>query len=320
MKALGTRPTQGTFGIPNAQLITAGDPYKSVLYFRMAKSGPGHMPHLGATITDDRGLALVHDWIRQLPTMTDEQAKIARLIAIGGSTAKPRADERQKLIDELLATSPRALLLADATRQMKLPPAARTAVLETALRSTTDAAIRDLFEGFLPEEQRTRRLGETINPTEILKLAGDAARGRQLFHESTVVQCRSCHRIESKGTEVGPDLDAIGKKFDRTKLLESIVQPSLQIEPKYALWLLETKSGVVQSGLLIQRDAEVVVLKDGQNKLHRIATEEVERIVQQTRSPMPDLLLRDFTPQQAADLLEYLASLKGEGAASPRAP
>lgn len=318
MQAIGARPTQGTFGIHDAQLLAPGDPYRSVLYYRMAKTGPGHMPHLGATIVDDRALKLIHDWIRQLPIMSDDAAKIDRLIAIGDSAEPAPAEERQKLTGELLSTPPRALLLADATRQDRLPPAARAMVMETALRSTTDPAIRDLFEVFLPEEQRTRRLGETINPAEILKLAGDASRGRQLFHESTVVQCRSCHRIAQQGTDVGPDLDAIGKKYDRAKLLESIVQPSLQIDPKYTLWLVETKGGEVHSGLLIERDGTVVVLKDAQNKLHRIAANDVERMAAQTKSPMPDMLLRDFTSRQAADLLAYLSSLNADGsAASP---
>jgi putative heme-binding domain-containing protein len=315
MKAIGMRPTQGTFGIHDAQLLAPGDPYRSVLYYRLAKIGPGHMPHLGATIVDDRALAIIHDWIRQLPVMNDDATKIDRLIAIGDSSAAPRSEERQKLTGELLSSPSKALLIADAIRQNRLPGAARTIIMEVALRSTTDPAIRDLFEAFIPEEQRTRRLGETINTAEILNLAGDAARGRQLFHESTVLQCRSCHRIAQQGTDVGPDLDAIGKKYDRAKLLESIVQPSLQIDPKYTLWLVETKRGEVHSGLLVERDATVVVLKDAQNKLHRIATDEVERMVAQTKSPMPDLLLRDFTSQQAADLLAYLSSLKDGGSA-----
>ena len=46
-RAIGGRPTQGTFGIHDAQILAPGDPYRSVLYFRLAKTGPGHMPHLG---------------------------------------------------------------------------------------------------------------------------------------------------------------------------------------------------------------------------------------------------------------------------------
>lgn len=254
---------------------------------------------------------------REVPNETDLAAAKQQAPKDAAAAVKKRADERQKLTDELLATPLRAMLLAEATRHDRLPATIREMVMESALRSTTDPAIRDLFEAFLPEDQRTQRLGETIDAAELLKLAGDLARGKQLFHESTVVQCRSCHRIAGKGAELGPDLDGIGKKYDRAKLLETIVQPSLQIDPKYATWLVSTQSGLVYTGLLVQRDAAAIVLKDAQNKTVRIAADEVEAIRQQTKSLMPDLLLRDFTAQQAADLLEYLASLK-EGVPAPK--
>jgi uncharacterized repeat protein (TIGR03806 family) len=310
MKAIGVRPAQGTFGIADPELIAAGDPYRSVLYFRLAKTGPGHMPHLGAKISDPRALTLVRDWIRQLPLMFDDAAKIDRIVALGEAKTGARAEERRKLTEELLSSPSRALLLADAARQERLPAAAKALALELATQSGADPAIGDLFEGFLPEEQRTERLGETFDLATVLNRPGDVARGRQLFHESTVVQCRNCHRVGGKGTSLGPDLDAIGKKYDRAKLLTSILQPSLEIEAKYALYLVETKSGLVHTGLLVDRNDQQVVLKDAQNKQHTIPADDIEGIFPQTKSFMPDLLLRDFTADQAADLLAYLASLR----------
>ena len=162
----------------------------------------------------------------------------------------------------------------------------------------------------MPEERRSQRLGDVVQPAEILKLAGDATRGRQLFHESTVVLCRNCHRIDGKGIDMGPDLSQIGKKLDRAKLLDSILQPSVNIEPKYVAWLVETKAGLVYTGLLVKKDDDEVVLKDAQNKQHRFATADIEGIYPQRKSLMPDLLLRDFTVQQVSDLLTYLASLQ----------
>src|SRR5262249_30715423 len=81
-KALEERPVQGTFGIPGAQVLAPGDPYRSVLYYRMAKLGPGRMPHLGSEIVDENGLRLVHDWIRNLPVHKDERALVERLRAL----------------------------------------------------------------------------------------------------------------------------------------------------------------------------------------------------------------------------------------------
>lgn len=357
IKAVGVRPTQGTFGIHDAQIIAPGDPYRSVLYYRLAKTGPGHMPHLGAKIVDQRGLALIHDWIRQLPVRVDDVAKVEQLIALdeaavlarekadsrrtvwqlakkiadgiqhaqpsdedlkageqqalqqAAARVKERVEERRKLTDELLSTPARAMLLAVAIRQERLPAAIRQGAIDAAL-ARTDPAVRDLFEAFVPDEQRTKRLGDAVNPADILKLAGDVEGGRRLFHESAVVQCRTCHRIKGQGVELGPDLTEVGKKNDRAKLLQSILQPSLNIDPKYQVWLVETKAGLVHSGLLVKKDDAEVVLKDAQNKAQRIAAIDIERMLPQRKSFMPDLLLRDFTAQQVADLLAYLASLK----------
>ena len=80
LRAVDVRPTQGTFGILDARILAAGDPYRSVLYYRMAKLGPGHMPHIGSHIIDRQGLQLIHDWIRQLPVHLMDSRKITELI------------------------------------------------------------------------------------------------------------------------------------------------------------------------------------------------------------------------------------------------
>ena len=51
----------------------------------------------------------------------------------------------------------------------------------------------------------------------------------------------------------------------------------------------------------------------------RVAVADVEEVGPQKQSLMPDLLLRSLTAQQAADLLEYLATLKNEWR-EPRSP
>lgn len=316
-KSLGTRPSQGTFGLHDAKIIAPGDPFRSVLYFRMAKLGPGHMPHLATSVVDVRGLELMHDWIRQLPPPSDasppaghekrdaeQQAMIDRALEKELSEA-----DRARRVDEVLADTSRAARLFRAVQRTDVPEALRASVVEAASRHG-DAAVRDLFESLLPEERRIKRLGDAIRPAELLKLAGDAARGRELFQKAAGVQCRNCHKIGGEGTEVGPDLSQIGKKYDREKLLESILEPSKNIEPQYVTWLVETTAGKVYAGLLVRRDKTEVVLKDSKNEVLRFATADVEGAFPQQKSLMPELLLRDFTAQQVADLLAYLSLLK----------
>src|SRR5438105_5555176 len=55
---------------------------------------------------------------------------------------------------------------------------------------------------------------------------GDVARGKSLFLDEQKVACGRCHTTDGKGRKVGPDLSAIGDKFGRSDLIDSILNPS----------------------------------------------------------------------------------------------
>lgn len=315
---IGVRPTQGTFGIHAAQVIAPGDPFRSVLLYRMSKLGGGRMPHIGSSEVDREGIALISDWIRQLPNSTakettgndsasklraDETASLQRLIAAEKST------EQAELVDRLLSSTTGALMLLQSVDSPTLPKPIAALAIDKATQHT-DVSVRDLYERFLPTEKRVKRLGSVVRPEQILSLAGDTTRGKQVFFENASVSCKNCHRIAKEGKEIGPELTTIGKKLTRVQLLESILEPSKLIDPKFVTYLAETTEGRLVTGVLISKDANEVVLKDAQDKVIRIPSAQIEQLVPQRQSLMPDLLLRDMTAQQVADLLEYLASLK----------
>jgi len=149
-----------------------------------------------------------------------------------------------------------------------------------------------------------------IDRAAILALGGDAARGRLIFIANPAAQCKSCHKAGDVGQTVGPDLTRIGAKYNRAALLDQILEPSKTIDPLFIAHLLETKDGRVVTGLIVEKGAREVVLKDAQGKTIRVPNAEVEQLVPQSRSLMPELLLRDLTAQQVADLLEFMASLR----------
>jgi putative heme-binding domain-containing protein len=177
-------------------------------------------------------------------------------------------------------------------------------------RNSPAVEVRDLFERFIPEGERVKRLGEVVDRASILSLHGDARRGREVFTTNPAAQCKTCHKAGDVGEAVGPDLTKIGAKYDRAALLDQILEPSKTIDPQYVAHLLETKDGRVITGLVVEKSAREVVLKDAQGKTVRVPGAEVEQLVPQSRSLMPELLLRDLTAQQVADLLEYLSSLR----------
>ena len=314
---LGARPSQGTFGIHAAQVIAPGDPFRSVLPYRMAKLGGGRMPHIGSTEIDREGVQLIHDWVERLPRDATKE------VAGNETAAKLRAKESAELalligsdslriqtaIDGLLSTTSGALQLLRMIDRSKLSAPITSQVVDKATRHS-DVSVRDLFERFLPPEQRIKRLGSIVQPQQILALAGDSERGKRVFFETSGVSCKNCHRIQKEGKEVGPELTLIGKKLTRAQLLESILEPSKLIDPKYVTHLAEIDDGRTITGLLLSKDDNEVVLKDAQDKVTRIPVKQIEQLVPQRQSLMPDLLFRDMTAQQVADLLAYLGSLK----------
>lgn len=318
MKMVGVRPTQGTFGIHSAQVVAASDPYRSVLYYRISKSGGGRMPYIGSTEVDRAGSELIFDWIRQLPpestteTTGQQVAAASRRddsAAIEQLKSASTIDDQARLIDRLLSSTSSALMLMRAIDHRELPVATASRVVDKAT-AHTEPSVRDLFERFLPPERRIKRLGTSINPKQILSLTGDSSRGRTLFFETAGISCKNCHRIQKEGKEIGPELTTVGKKLTRTQLLESILEPSKLIEPKYVTYLVETVDGRLVTGLLQSKDDNEVVLKDAQDKTWNFPVKSVEQLVPQRQSLMPELQLRDLTAQQVADLLEYLGSLK----------
>ncbi len=218
---------------------------------------------------------------------------------------------RISTIDRLLSSPSSALLLSDAVGENRIRRLVRTQVLASA-QKLPDATVRDLFERFVPDEQRVKRLGSVIKPETILSLKGDVARGREMFFKSSGLQCVNCHRVNGTGSTFGPELSQIGKK-ERTHILESLLDPSKVIEPQWQTYLLETTDGKVYTGLLKSKsDTEVVLNLPGDKEIKeiRVATGKVERLAPQAKSMMPELLLRDLTAEQAADLLAFLMSLK----------
>ncbi len=290
MKAICVRPTRGDFGLADARIIKPGDPWASTLYFRMAKFGRDRMPHIGSDLPDEAGLRLMERWIAGMKPGAANPAGV-------------REGPPEKLLDD-----PRsAQVVARQLGRGELKVEVRARVLGAAARLPA-GPVRDLFEGYLPSGGKEgRKLGSSPRPRTILALDGDARRGEKLFW-SPALKCGSCHKVGARGTAVGPDLSAIGKLRSREDLLESMLEPSRRIEPKYAAYLVQTADGRSFTGLLVRRSEKQVVLRDAENKEIVLAAKKVEVVRPSRVSLMPQGQLAGLTAREAADLLEYLAS------------
>jgi len=313
-------PSQGMFGIPAAHVITPGDPLRSVLYYRISSLGPARMPRIGSRRVSEAGSDLIYDWIKRMPTAAatneaneaaagkNEEANRNLLSELcGGKISSP--EDRAELIGRLLSSTMGALALLHEVNVKSLSPMLQAEVIERGA-SHANALVRDLFERFIPEERRVKRLGTDIRPDEILALKGDAARGEKVFFTEGGVQCFQCHRVRDRGRDFGPDLSRVGQKYTRVQLLDSILNPSKTIDPAFATYQVETKNDLSYSGLLVRKSSDEVVLKDANlNEVH-VKVSEMKTLESSKVSAMPEGLLQSLTAQEAADLVEFLSSLR----------
>lgn len=297
---LGTKPAQGSFGIPEPAVVAPGDPLRSVLYFRMSKMGSGHMPYLGSSLVDPAGIELIREWIAALkpgqePTLTSEMEEKFQQFNRNPDARKVTA---------LLQNPAGGLRLMQALDAGEFNPAVRELVIRE-VAGADNFLVRDLFDRFLPAEQRVQTLGLNVDPAFILPLQGDQGRGRSLFFEERG-QCSSCHRIDGAGKDFGPDLSQIGQKYSKRDLLEHILEPSKVLAPEYIGYSVELADDSVHTGFVLSRSEREILLKE-QNGQLRVPLNGSEKVQSLKLSLMPEGLLQSWTAQQAADLLEFLS-------------
>ena len=136
---------------------------------------------------------------------------------------------------------------------------------------------------------------------------GDGANGKVLVESNT---CFDCHRIGERGSHLGPDLSDIGSRRSPDALQRAIVFPDEDVLPEQRFVRLVTKDGTTVVGRLLNQDAFSIQLigKDDQLKSYMKANLRQHTILE--KGMMPSFAGK-LTVQQIADIVNYLASLKG---------
>ena len=99
-------------------------------------------------------------------------------------------------------------------------------------------------------------------------------------------------------------------KLSRDQILESILDPSKKIEPKYVTYVAILMNGKTHTGVLVRREAEIVVLKNAKGEDVNLPSGDIIQLASQKTSLMPDGLASHMTAQQLADLLAFLEASK----------
>jgi putative heme-binding domain-containing protein len=139
-------------------------------------------------------------------------------------------------------------------------------------------------------------------------IAGDATRGQVLFAGKGA--CNTCHRVGAAGSRVGPDLSDIGTLRKPGSLESSIVDPDAEILAQNRFYRVVTKDGVTVTGPLLNRDTFSVQLLDSKEQIRSFMIPNLREHGFVDKSTMPSYKDK-LTPQEVADLVSYLGTLKG---------
>jgi putative heme-binding domain-containing protein len=158
----------------------------------------------------------------------------------------------------------------------------------------------------------------SLTPTELKQLAsdvlrlGDPARGESVYRRNSL-SCVACHAIGGAGGKVGPDLTSIGASAPVDYLIESVWFPHKKIKEGYHAVSVETDDGEEFSGVLLEENPTLLVLRDTTDRELSIAKNRITNRRMSTLSLMPAGLLDPVPAQDRIDLFRFLSELGKPG-------
>ena len=293
---------------------TADSAYRSQLVRALAeRRDPADRPAFAALVTDDNAPVRVRlQAIDALGSAGD--AKTAEVLTRAYATLP--TDLKPAVLGVLTRSPASAVVLLDALEQKQVPLADVTANHVRQIQSLGNEFLIKRVAGTwgtVKTERDPERVKIVEQYRQIVKQhQGDPVAGWKVFE----VRCAQCHTIYGKGGNVGPDLTGVGRQ-DLDAVLTNVIDPNLVIGKPYYVHLARKKNGTVFSGLLVEESDQRIVLRD-QTKQETIPRDQLDKMVLQNISVMPEGLEKTMTEPEFAHLVAFLLTKEPPG--GPREP
>lgn len=124
--------------------------------------------------------------------------------------------------------------------------------------------------------------------------------------------CASCHKIGDVGFNFGPDQSDVGKRLTRREIIESIIEPSKKVDPKFVATTVVTNDGKTEIGLVIEKNDREITLVGSDGKPKKIPRDEIDELIETKQSSMPENLVSALAPTEFLDVVEFLTKQQAE--------
>lgn len=216
-----------------------------------------------------------------------------------GQWQKFSPEIRQRVLAALLSDRERMKVLLKALEEGKIERTMADPSMQAKLFDHPDKDVVTRAQAFFKSETDERK-AVVASYADSLKLNGDVMRGRDLFSST----CAKCHIPQAGRPRVGADLSGINNKT-KEELLNSIMNPSETIEGRFVNYILTTKDGRIEDGILANETPGAVTLRNADRDV-TILRKNIAEIRASTISLMPEGYEKTLTKQQIADIIAYL--------------
>jgi putative heme-binding domain-containing protein len=213
---------------------------------------------------------------------------------------------RRDVLNGLLRTTASVSVFIDAVANDRVPRTEVPAHVRDALCQNRDPAINERAKKVLLVESTSDRHEVVTKYLATVPATGEASRGVVLFRQHCVV----CHAVKGVGQRVGPDLAAVGSR-QRDILVVDILDPSRHVTPDFAAYMAMTRQGRVLVGVIAAETPDAITLRRERGEQETVLRSELEELRPTSKSIMPEGFEKLLTPEQLADLLEYLRKPDG---------
>src|SRR5262245_679903 len=136
---------------------------------------------------------------------------------------------------------------------------------------------------------------------------GDAANGERIFRTN----CSSCHMVDGRGGQLGPDLTRIGSGRPRAGLQAKLRGAANIIRPGYEAVTIVTREGDRIRGVRKNEDEFSIQIMDTRERLQGFLKANLTQVTIEKQSLMPVYGADRLNDRDLDDLLRYLTGLRG---------
>jgi putative heme-binding domain-containing protein len=248
---------------------------------------------------EDRAIQI--ESVRSLSAHRD--AGVAALLLEGWTRSSPEV--RREVLEALFGQEERIPPLLESIESGAIAARSIDAVNRKRLLEHRSEAVRERARGLFGDQGAGDRKSALEEYRSALDLKGDRGRGREAFRKA----CATCHQLEGEGHAVGPDL-RVAQGRTPEGLLTQILDPNRELLPVYTTYLVLTRDGRSITGIIASETAAGLTLKRAEAVEETVLRSAILKVEDTGLSLMPEGLERDLRPQDLADLIAYLLSVR----------